>query len=95
MAVTTRKDSTAVKNARYRAAQEYIEGIGKDTTWNYGIRVVSLDPTVGNVGSSTVLSIVLTFGPMYLESYVQVCLANSAKSCAESTFANLDKEASS
>lgn len=79
---------------RYQSAVEYQTDLGKSDTWNYGIRVVSLDPTNGKVGTSSVLSIVITWGPVYLQSYVEVCPTDSVKSCAIGTFADLDKEAS-
>ncbi len=75
---------------RYTASSDYVVGKGDDEVWHWGIRVVSLDPTVGKLGDSTVLSVTLTFGNLYVDAVVQSCLADSPKHCAEDTLSSLD-----
>ena len=75
---------------RYSASSDYVVGKGEDEVWHWGIRVVSLDPTVGKLGESTVLSVTLTFGNLYIDAVVQSCLADSPKHCAEDTLSSLD-----
>ncbi len=79
---------------RYKSATEFTVGEGKGSVWNLGVRVVSIDPTVGKTGNSTVLSVVLTVGPLYMTSYVQVCTSDGVSSCAADTFAEIDQELS-
>lgn len=79
---------------RYIAADNFVDGTGTTAVWNYGLRIVTLDPSNGKTGVSTVIAVTITWGPIFLDSLVQTCGDEVAKSCASSTFASLDKDVS-
>ena len=75
---------------RYEATSDFVQGKGSDAVWFGGVRVVSVDPSVNNSGERTVLAVTFTFGPAYVDTYVQTC-STDPKECAQSTFAAMDK----
>ncbi|HEY6407998.1 MAG TPA: hypothetical protein VIY29_11070 [Ktedonobacteraceae bacterium] len=81
-------------SSRYQSASDFVVGTGKDAVWNFGIHVVSLDPSAGNTGERTVLAVTITVGPLFMTSLVQTCGDAEVQSCASTTFAQLDKVAS-
>lgn len=79
---------------RYRETADSAEtgADGKVTLYNWQIKVVSLDPSTGNTGQTTVISAVFLLGDVfYFNSMVQSCPRAQAASCASSTLAALDQ----
>lgn len=79
---------------RYELASEFSGKNGTTPFVNWGIRVVSVDPSAGNNGNDTVLSVVITLGQYYLTHSVQYCTSARVKDCAANAIALLDGQVS-
>jgi hypothetical protein len=79
------------KSPRYIAVPDFIVGDTKDGHWNYGIRVISLDPSTNNIGNMSAIAIVITFGPLFDNTQIQTCYASDIQTCADNTMAFFDK----
>lgn len=64
---------------------------GKISSYHWHFKVLSLDPSSNNDGSSTVLSVVLLVGDsIFMTQQVQTCGASRISACAANTISFMD-----
>ena len=93
---TAVRDLIAV-SPRYKSVADFQIGKPPKITYNWGIRVVSLDPSKSETdagGRSTVISFVITLGPIYFFQGVETCGLTKVQDCAEDLIADLDRQVS-
>ena len=86
---TAFRDAVA-QSLRYEMTSSLIEGKVEEARFNWALSVVSLDPSVGKVGKSTVMSLVVIEGFEYFTQSVQICDAVKVKDCADYALSFID-----
>ena len=87
---TALRDQLAI-SPRYVEYDPPADSAASSKIFYWKIQVVSLDPTVGKMGDSSVMAVVFLGAPdFFLNDEIQVCLRNDADECAREVLSSFD-----
>lgn len=87
---TALRDAIA-QSPRYELAASASQGTGKDLTYNWDLRIATVDDgTPTSRGYSTAISVVLVVGDIYISHQVQVCGRDMISDCARRALSWVD-----